>query len=86
MNEAMNKRKMMRRLQSLDFALIEATLFLDGQPNNQKALSYFNKMQAERKQVAEEYQKAFGPLTSFANASDTEWQWVKGPWPWELED
>ena len=84
--ESMNKRKMLFQVQALDFAIIEAAMYLDAHPEDKKAMEYYQKMLKERNAAVEEYQNAYGPLTIFANKDDARWQWVKGPWPWELED
>ena len=88
MNKTENntKRKMLFQVQALDFAVIEAGLFLDAHPDDKKAMEYYQKMLEKRDAAMEEFQNTYGPLTLFANKDDTQWQWVKGPWPWELED
>ena len=81
-----NKKKLMKLLQELDFAIIETGLYLDGHPNCKKALNYYNMLKEKREAAHAQYEAAFGPLTIFGNNSSETWHWVKGPWPWELED
>lgn len=86
MNNTSNKRKLLNRLRALDFSLIEIGLFLDTHPNNAKALAYFNKLNAEREKVNNEYTEKFGPLVMTDSKSADSWDWVKSAWPWEMED
>ena len=79
-----DKNTLLKKLQTLDFAIIEAALFLDSHPTNAKALEYYNKMLEEHSAVKKQYIDAYGPLTIKENTGNN-WQWVKGPWPWEME-
>jgi len=53
--------------------------------DSEKALAYFQKYQALRKEAARAYQEKYGPLTWMDQDSDSHWQWVDCPWPWEAE-
>ena len=86
MNTTMNKCQLLKRLKALDFAVIEASLFLDTHPKDPKALAYFREKNEERQMAYDQYVEMYGPLTIFdAKASDS-WDWVETPWPWEMED
>lgn len=82
-----NNRKMhlMKKLREYDFAIFETVEFLDTHPCNIKALKYYSKLREEREKVLVEYEASFGPITMYGNKSDSSWDWVKGPWPWEGE-
>ena len=73
-------------LKALDFALIETGLFLNTHPQDAKALAYFNKLTEERNDALQTYYKNCGPLTLFDGVTKSSWDWVKTPWPWEMED
>ena len=73
------------KLRAIDFALVETTLYLDAYPDSCEALAYYHKLLAERQSLADDYAQACGPLTHRDNTSQTSWQWVKTPWPWEHE-
>ena len=73
-------------LKALDFALIETGLFLNTHPTDAKALAYFNKLTEERNAALKNYTKNCGPLTVFDGDTKSSWDWVKTPWPWEMED
>ncbi|MBO7254184.1 MAG: spore coat protein CotJB, partial [Clostridia bacterium] len=45
----MNRSKDLRKLQSLQFALHETVLYLDGHPNCSKAMEYYKEMQKKVK-------------------------------------
>ena len=85
-NTVMGKEKLLKHIRALDFALLEAGLYLDTHPNNAKVISYFNKLNAERKLAYDEYVENYGPLTMTDSRATTSWDWVKSPWPWEMED
>ncbi len=85
-NQSPSRCALLKKLQALDFAVIETGLFLDTHPTDAKVLKYYKETLEERNNVMKQFEQLYGPLTIFANTSDTNWQWVKGPWPWELED
>ena len=75
---------MLRRLQALDFSIVDTVLYLDAYPDCQDALHYYHKLVAERdtlkRSLAESCKR---PVTNFENASNDAWDWTNGPWPWE---
>lgn len=72
-----------KRLRAIDFALQETVLYLDAYPQSRQALRYYHKLIKEREQLMADYQSHCGPLTMYGNANQNDWDWVKGPWPWE---
>lgn len=92
MNTSMNNNmanggagSLLRRIQAEDFALYEVALYLDAYPTNKKALAFYEEHRARLAELKEEYRQKYGPLTIYDNVGSNEWQWVKGPWPWERE-
>ena len=77
-----NCKMLQERLQAVDFAIVETTLYLDVYPDCKKALEYHKRLLKERKLIAEALQGSCGPTTAWEEQSDG-WEWVKGPWPWE---
>ena len=65
----MGKAQLLRKIREYDFAIVETTLFLDTHPNNQKALSYYHKLKADRKKLVSEFENNFGPLTMYCNST-----------------
>lgn len=72
------------RIRMADFALVETILYLDAYPDNPQALAFYRNIVSERNRMVEQYEKTVGPLTATGNRSNTSWDWVKAPWPWEL--
>ncbi|MCL1880557.1 MAG: spore coat protein CotJB [Oscillospiraceae bacterium] len=84
-----NRTQALKDVQCLDFALHEAALFLDVNPNDKKALKYFEEIRVLVKEARQKFESQFGPLTidSKFNAKDGEnFSWVDSPWPWEYSE
>ncbi len=75
----------MADLRALDFAIQETVLYLDAYPECREALEYYHALVAQRAAVADAYERTCGPTTIYGNRSRTSWDWVKAPWPWELD-
>ena len=75
--------KLMLDLQKLDFSIYEIVLYLDAYPECEEALSMYNHLVAQRKEIAAEYERQCGPISIMGNKSTTSWDWVKGSLPWE---
>ena len=84
-NMALDRAALLKKIQAMDFALYEAVLYLDGHPNNKKALEYYREHRDSLRTLREEYNRRFGPLTIYDNYDNDSWQWVDKPWPWEKE-
>lgn len=85
--------KLLRELQELEFALVELNLYLDTHPDDEAALSTFNKLSSRYAEVRRAYEEQTGPLINFghsdscrhADPSCDPWRWIEDPWPWEIE-
>ncbi len=77
--------ELMCRLQKLDFSIQETVLYLDAYPDCCEAKSYYHHLLQQRREVAEAYEKACGPLTAWGNQSTTNWDWCRAPWPWHAD-
>ncbi len=75
----------MKKLKTVDFAIIETALYLDAYPKCRKALEYYRQLIKERETLAEAINSKCGPMTIRDNNDCSEWSWVAGPWPWEPE-
>lgn len=80
-----HKKNLLDSLRAVDFALYDTILYLDAYPESKKALEYYHRLIEERSVLVSEYEKKFGPLTPYDNASKSEWQWTAEPWPWKPE-
>ena len=80
-------RNLRKRLQMIDFSMIDTVLYLDAYPHCAEALNYYHKLKKERMAVAEALaHKCNMPITSFENASEDTWNWTDSPWPWEISE
>ena len=79
------KQALKKKLQTVDFAIVETVLFLDAYPKNKQALEYYHKLIGERNMLEKAINEKCGPITSMGNESRTEWNWVASPWPWEVD-
>ena len=77
--------KLMRQIQALSFACHETALYLDGHPDDRRAVSYYNGKNNELKQALKLYEQNFGPITSHGFDGTEDWNWIKSPWPWKYE-
>jgi spore coat protein JB len=75
------------RVHELAFALYETALYLDGHPNDRRALEYYKKMKERYEKVLAEYEQKYGPITLGSDAAikNGKWEWVNTPWPWQNE-
>jgi spore coat protein JB len=76
---------LMEQLQTVDFILVELTLYLDTHPNDLEAINQFNHYVNERKKIKKAFESQFGPLMQFGNSySGYPWNWKDTPWPWQV--
>lgn len=75
----------LERLQKVDFALVELTLYLDTHPNDLQAVQQFNQLTQQRMHLAHAFELKYGPLMHFGHSfSRFPWQWAQAPWPWQV--
>ena len=79
--EEMTREKMLKEIKSLQFAIIELSLYLDTHPEDERALCLHRRYARELKEIEDKYQKVYGPLT--INFPCNKWRWIEEPWPWE---
>ena len=79
-----NREELLYNIQKHIFVLTELDLYLDIYPFDSNILNTYNKILNDKKRLCDTYEQNFGPLTlEGLNISDNNWNWVKGPWPWE---
>lgn len=80
----MTKEQLLRWISYTKFACVDVSLYLDTHPCDMEALSYFQEYNRLYNEAMDEYAKAYGSLTiSHARYSNTYWDWVNQPWPWQ---
>ncbi len=78
-------KRLMDQIRAVDFALYETVLYLDVYPNSCDALETYRKLKAQSEALHAEYEATCAPLTAFGNKSDTSWDWMGKPFPWEYD-
>lgn len=78
--------EMMKKIQEVDFAIIDLNLFLDTHPECSEALELFTKLSATSKSLKSDYQSKYGPLYVTKAAPTVPFDWVDPcrKWPWEI--
>jgi spore coat protein JB len=74
------KKKLLIRLSSIQFAMLELRIYLDTHKDDSEALEMFNNYKEKYDSLVKEYEKEFGPLTVNGYNSD---EWLCDPWPWD---
>lgn len=76
---------LIEELRAIEFALDEVILYLDAYPCDQAALDLYRHLLERRCPLVERYQAEIGPLTPLGNMSNTKWEWVSRPFPWDYD-
>ncbi|GAA4716148.1 spore coat protein CotJB [Brevibacillus fulvus] len=76
----------LRRLQEVQFALVELQYYLDMNPEDQRAVHQYNFLSDELQHLKHEYEMQHGPLLQYGHSkSPSCWVWGNTPWPWEID-
>jgi len=76
----------LRRLQEVQFALIELQLYLDMNPDDLRAVHQYNCLSDDLARLKHEVEMQRGPLMQYGfSKSPSRWVWTRTPWPWEIE-
>lgn len=78
-------KRLMDQIRAVDFALYETVLYLDVYPHSCDALETYNKLKAQSEALHAEYEASCAPMTAFSNKSNTSWDWMSKPFPWEYD-
>ena len=70
--------EMMMKIRELNFAIIELGLYLDTQPEDQRALCLHREYTKELRDLKDKYQRMYGPLTIYFPCN--KWRWLEEPW------
>ena len=79
-------RELKKRIQHLDFALQEVTLYLDMHPCDCRALRYYHRIKCELDKCMALYERHCAPISNKGNENQYEWEWAQSPWPWEGQE
>jgi len=78
-----NCQELLRRIQILDFNIIDLHLYLDTHQYDQRAINIYNNYVRQVLMLKQQYQHMCGPLTANSFISGYPWPWINEPWPWE---
>lgn len=84
MNE---KNKIAEKIRQIDFAMYELNLFLDSNPNNERAIRLLESYRKAKANLIKDYEEKYGAyIVTFDDVpAKAPFSWTKGPWPWERE-
>lgn len=80
-----NKAMMQKELAQVSFSMDELRLFLDTHPHETEALAAYRMLRKKRDEIIERYEELCGPVNAYSAGGEKEWNWLKQPWPWEME-
>lgn len=83
MNNDRDRARELKELMALDFKLYDLQLYLNTHPFDREVLDKYMDLADEAEEKREEYEEKYGPLKAINAATNTEWMWIKNPWPWE---
>ena len=76
--------KLLTKIDSLNFAMIDLNLLLDVNPDNREAINLYNKYRNEKDNLTKEYENKYGPITVDSDKLNSfPWGWIDMPWPWD---
>lgn len=81
----MKKEEMLRELTALDFYAVDLHLYLNTHPDDREALNKYNAVVSRANALRSEYERMYGPLSSYRSVSKYPWQWIDDPWPWQYQ-
>ncbi|WP_313891100.1 spore coat protein CotJB [Psychrobacillus sp.] len=78
---------MLKKVQQMDFVVVELTLYLDTHSNDEEARRQWREAIKVAANVRKQYEMNYGPLSLTSvpskQAIDVGWQWNSTPWPWQ---
>lgn len=75
------REEMIGQIKCLNFAVIELGLYLDTHHDDQKAICLHREYVKQLKELKDQYQRVYGPLSIYYPCK--KWRWLEEPWPWE---
>ena len=76
-----NQQEMLMQIRELRFSVNDLALYLDTHPCERRAIALHNQYSRELRNLTDEYQRKYGPLT--IECPCNKWRWIDLPWPWE---
>lgn len=76
---------MLRRIASVDFAIVEFNLYMDTHPDDSEVNEKLNAYKQKSAMLKKEYEQKYVPLTSKTEEKNR-WGWISDPWPWNNDE
>ncbi len=73
----------MCKLSAAQFAAWELHIYLDTHPHDTEAIAAHKKHMAKARELKQEYETRFGPITTTDMYGSATWEWINNPWPWD---
>ena len=80
-----SRRELMKKVQEADFFALDLQLYLNTHPDCSRALTLYRDAVTKAKELRNEYEKNYGPITATSTPHKLPWQWSRNPWTWEIE-
>lgn len=76
--------KMLEQIRCLKFAVTDIAQYLNTHNEDQKALCLHREYCQQLRDLSDQYQKIYGPLSIYFPCNS--WRWLEEPWPWERSE
>lgn len=73
---------LMRKIATVDFAIVDLHLFLNTHPNDKQTAEKLDDYSKMSRKLKKEYEEKYGPITP-GDKDGNRWGWIANPWPWE---
>lgn len=83
MNNKLDRRKLLDKINSVSFAIDDAKLYLDTHPCDEEALTFIQEKLCIRNELLSKYAEYYSPLTVDSSKPNCHWDWINEPMPWE---
>ncbi len=77
--------ELLQKVQQYDFMLYELQLYLNSHPWCKSALETYKKYKKMSDDAKKQYTEKFGALRAEDTNTESSWNWIDSPWPWERE-
>lgn len=81
MNQNQTRDEIINKIKQYKFNIVDLAQYLDTHPDDQRALRMHRDYCNKYKNLCDQYQKIYGPLTIMFPCN--KWRWLEEPWPWE---
>lgn len=76
---------LLEQLAAADMMALDIGLYLNTHPQDVNALHIHRQSTQTAKALRDQYEQQYGPLRSSTTTGSHHWQWIKDPWPWQIE-